>query len=100
MNIVAVSRFAGMWNDVRPLAGIGTSHDGHHGFGLAQVVDFMRHTRLDIDKVACLVINGVLQIVSVNMTDVALKNVKHQFESIVNVRVSDSAGSNRSDIHG
>ena len=59
MHVVARPGFAGMRNDVGPFARVGSGYDGHHGFGVAQVINFMGYARFDVNKIAGFVINRV-----------------------------------------
>ena len=51
-------------------------------------------------EIAGFVIDRVLQVLSVNVTDIALHDVEHQLETVVNVCVSDRAGCDGGNVHG
>ena len=77
-----------------------SSHHRDNRLGLAQVVDLVRHPRLDEDEVTRLVVDAVPQPVAVRVANPAFQQVEHYFEFDVDVGVGHAAGRNRGHVEG
>ena len=100
MDAVAIPRGAGIGDDVFPFAGIAPSNNRDDRFTVTEIIDLMRYTRLDVDKITGLVVDRLFKSLAIDVTDFALHDVKHQFETVVDMSVRDGTRRDGGHIHG
>src|SRR5262249_23007536 len=86
-------------NDILPLIGVRARDDRDDGLSLAHVENLVRDPRLDVDEVARLVLDDLLEAGAVFMPHATLEDVEHQLEANVNVSQGDAAWRNGCDVH-
>src|ERR1051326_1767772 len=87
-----------VWNNVVPLVRRRAGDKRDDRFGFAHVKDLMGHTRLDINEIAGLIFEHLLQAGPELVPDFSFENIENQFEPDMNMRVRDASRRDRRDI--
>ena len=85
-------------NDLVPFVSRRAGDECDHGLGIAHVEDFVRHTGLDVDEIASLIFDRLLQASSEFVTHFSFDDVKDHFEADMDVRVGHATWRNSGDI--
>src|SRR5436309_2139213 len=87
----------GVVDDLVPLVGGRAGDEGDQRL-VADVVDLVRHARLDVDEVARLVEHLLPEPLAEGVPDPALHDEEHHLEAVVDVGVGDRAGRHGGDV--
>jgi hypothetical protein len=85
-------------DNIIPFFGRGSGDERDDGFRVAHVEDFVRHTGLDVNEIAGLVLQHLLEPGSELVTHFSFEDIKDQLEADVNMGGRDAAGRYRGDI--
>lgn len=87
-------------DDIVPFVRRRAGDEGHDRLRVAHIEDFMRDPGLDVNEIARLVFQDLLESGAEFVPDFPFENVKDHLEPDVNVGVSDTGRRDRGDICG
>ena len=94
------SRLAAIvWDNVVPLSGGGARDKGNNRFGVAQIEDFVRDARFDVNEVAGFVFQDLFQARAEFVANFSFDDVQDDLKADMNVGSGDASRRNRRDIH-
>ena len=85
-------------NNVVPFGGGGAGDEGDDRFGIAHVEDFVGHAGFDVDEIAGLVLQHLLEPGSEFVAHFSFDDVKDQLEADVNMGCGDATGRDCRDV--
>src|ERR1700730_12232323 len=87
-------------NNIIPFVGRGAGDEGHDRFRVAHVEDFVRHARFDVDEIAGLVLQRLLEPGSELVAHFSFDDIKDDLEADMNMGIGDATRRYGGDIGG
>ena len=85
-------------NNIIPLVGGGAGDEGHDGFRVAHIEDFMRHAGFYVNEIAGFVLQRLLEPRSEFVAHFSFKDIKDYLEADMNMRIGDATRRDRGDV--